>query len=63
MFDSVPFELLAGLVANCVRPISFALGDAMRDTIFGGLAFRFAAGGALTRHSQIYNFSHAKARR
>jgi hypothetical protein len=63
MFDPVAFKLLAGLLADCVRPISFALRDSVCDTILGGLAFRFAAGGALTRHSQIHNFSHAKARR
>jgi hypothetical protein len=33
------------------------------DTIIGGLAFRLAACGALARHPQVYNFSHAVARR
>ena len=59
MFDPVTFKLLVGLVAECFRLISFASGDAVRETIFGGLAFRFAARGALARHSQIHNFSHA----
>lgn len=63
MFDPVTFKLFAGLLADCFRLISFALGDAVRDTIFGGLAFRFVACSALARHPQIHNFSHAKARR
>lgn len=63
MFDPMTFKLFAGLLANRFHPISFALGDAVRDAILGGLAFRFAAGGALTRHSQVHNFSHTNARR
>jgi hypothetical protein len=62
MFDPVTFKLFVGLLADRFRLISFALGDAMCDAIFGGLAFRFAACGALARHPQIYNFSHAEAR-
>jgi hypothetical protein len=63
MFDPVTFKLFAGLLADRFRLISFALGDAMCDTIFGGLVFRFAACSALARRAQIYNFSHAEARR
>ena len=63
MFDPVTFKLFAGFLADRFRLISFALGDAVRDTISGGLAFRFAACSALARRAQIYNFSHAEARR
>lgn len=63
MFDPVTFESSAGLFANRFRLIPFALGDAVCDPIFGGLAFRFAACSALARYAQIHNFSHADARR
>jgi hypothetical protein len=58
MFDPVPFELLVGLLAGCFRPISFAFGEAVSDTIFGGLALRFAACGPFACHPQIDDFSH-----
>lgn len=58
MFDPVTFKLFAGFLADRFRPISFALGDSVCDTILGGLIFRFAARGALARDPQVHNFSH-----
>jgi hypothetical protein len=63
MFDPVIFELLAGLFLDRLCPISLVLGNAMHDAIFGGSALRFAACGALARHSQVYDLSHTDARR
>jgi hypothetical protein len=63
MFDPMTFKLAADFLADCFRPISFALGDTMGDAIFGSFAFRLAACSALARHPQVHNFSHAVARR
>jgi hypothetical protein len=62
MFDPVSVEPLAGLLAICLRPISFALGDAVRDTVLGRLAFRFVSIGAFAGQSKVHNLSHATAR-
>jgi hypothetical protein len=52
-------ESLAGLGAVRRRMIAFRFGGAMGEPLFGGVAFGFAARGALAGGPQIDDFSHA----
>jgi hypothetical protein len=52
-------ESLAGLVLVRRRPVALRLGGAVGEPLFGGVAFGFAACGALAGNPQVDDLSHA----
>jgi hypothetical protein len=54
-------ESVTGLVEVRLRMIVLRFGDAMREPLFGGVAFGLAACGALSGDPQIDDLSHASA--
>jgi hypothetical protein len=52
-------ESLTGPVAVRLRTLALRFGDAMNEPLFGGVAAGFFFGGALSRHPQVDDFSHA----
>jgi hypothetical protein len=55
-------EGLAGLVLVRRRTVAFRFGDAMSESLFGGVPFGGVAFGALAGDSQIDDLSHGRAR-
>jgi hypothetical protein len=55
-------ERLAGLGALGLVALALPFRRAMREPTLGGAALGFAAGGALARHAQVDNLSHAGSR-
>ena len=62
-FYAMLIKCVTGRITVRRRLAALRLGCAVCNALFGGMVFGFAAVGALACHSQIDDFSHAKAQR
>jgi hypothetical protein len=62
-FNAMLIKSETGLITVRRRLLALRFGCAVGNPLFGGMLLRFAAIGALASHSQIHDFSHAKAQR